>query len=315
MGCPIHNIIGIRSRHTRSAIGSKLRPVIDYHDEQLEYCDASQATESFWDTKAERSNGITHLAVGEDDPWASRCIDRAQRPIVRRAIKSIADALGQGEKRVLDLGCGVGRWIRDLTERFAHYEGVDISNAMLEIAREKHPQHRFSKLENMTVDIEDEFFDFVLSIAVLHHNSYDNQSKMLAEVNRVIRPGGELLMFEAIGQSTDQSVAVFYPRSSADWIALAEQNGFEFVRKTGTAYYILADMVTRIIGSRSWLKTWLGRTCLWFDSILTPLISKVLPERFHIRSLLRFRKVVSDRTAKGIESLHSAEVVRPVYQS
>ena len=92
--------------------------MIDRENNQNESRAASQATESFWDDKAERSNGVAHLAVGVDDPWASRCIDRAQKPIVRKAIVRIAASLGSGEKRVLDLGCGVGRGIRDLTPHF-----------------------------------------------------------------------------------------------------------------------------------------------------------------------------------------------------
>ena len=259
-------------------------------DNRQETCKALQATESFWDKKAELSNGVTHLAVCEDDPWISRCIDRAQRPIVRKAIADIAGSLGDGERHVVDLGCGVGRWIRDLTVHFTHYDGVDISETMVKIAREKHPMHRFSIMKNLILDIEDEFVDLVMSIAVLHHNSYENQGKLLAEVSRVLRPNGELLLLESIGSPTNESVSVFYPRPSSGWIKIAEQNGFELVDKTGTAYHFLSDIMARIVGGRRWLETPFGRAWLWLDSFTTPLLSPLLPERFHVRTLLRFRK-------------------------
>jgi len=259
----------------------------------VECCDpleASLATETFWDRKAQRNNGSTGDAVGHDDPWRNRCIERAQRPIIRRAIGNSARSLGEKSKRVLDLGCGVGRWISELTTHFPNYLGVDISRPMLRIASERYPEHVFSKQENMVLNIEDGSVDFAVSIAVLHHNSYENQDKLLAELHRVLRPGGELLLFESNGRPTKNNISIFYPRSPEDWVATVEQRGFKLIEKCGTAYYFISAILSRIIGSEKWLKTPLGRGSLWLDSFVTPVISPFLPQRFHERLLMRFTK-------------------------
>ena len=253
--------------------------------------DASKATEDFWDKKANSSNSDDDRAVGEDDPWVNRCIERAQRSILPPAIRATAEALQRSPTRVLDLGCGVGRWTSELSTHFSQYCGVDISESMLHIARRKYPEHQFSKLNNMILDFDDGAFDFVISIAVLHHNSYDNQLKLLAEAHRVLQPRGELLLLESVGRPVSEKAAIFYPRPSDEWIAAVEKHGFKLVQKSGTAYYLICDILSWVLGSRRWQRSPFGRACLWVDSMTTPLISPRLPERFHVRALMRFQKI------------------------
>ena len=74
--------------------------------------------------------------------------------------------------RVLDFGCGNGRLLELLgdTEKFEYY-GVDVSDRLIEFARQKYPKGIFSKINPIQTSLafEKEFFNSIYSIAVFHH--------------------------------------------------------------------------------------------------------------------------------------------------
>ena len=252
---------------------------------------AALATEAHWDRKAEDSQDDDLQPVMVEDPWVNRCIERAQQPIVRDAITSVVNALGAQAESVLDLGCGIGRWIPILAPNFRHYHGVEISESMLQIARRRFPDRHFSKLQKMVLPADDQSVDFALSIAVLHHNSYVNQNALLRELHRILRPGGELLILESNHPRTESGISVFYPRPSEDWVDTIEEHGFLLLKKTGTTYHFLTDIVSRLLRSDKWLRSPPGRASLWLDSYVTPAIAQYLPERLQTRLAMRFRRI------------------------
>ena len=76
------------------------------------------------------------------------------------------------EKRVLDLGCGYG-WhcIYAMENGAASVVGIDISNKMLEVARQKTPfpevEYRNYAIED--IDFAEESFDVILSSLAFHY--------------------------------------------------------------------------------------------------------------------------------------------------
>ncbi len=256
--------------------------------------DAVAATEAYWDRKAEHGVYDPERAVGDANPLINRCIDRAQRPLIQQAIRTAANQLGPQRRAVLDFGCGVGRWVPTLAEFFPEYHGIDISSSMVRLASERHPGHRFSKLDGMLLPLDDQSVDFITCIAVLHHNAYACQETLLQELHRVLRPNGEMLLFESIGERTDRNPAVFYSRPPEDWVRLIEGQGFRLLRSRGTAYHALSAVTSKLLGSSAWMDSRFGRGVLWFDGLLTPVVSPVLPRRFHVRQLMSFRKAIDD---------------------
>lgn len=97
--------------------------------------------------------------------------------------------------RVLDLGCGNGRLVRQLPFDPSTYKGVDISEELIAIARKENPDHDFQKIDTEGVlPLSDASFDVVVSIAVLHHLTPRMAHQMLTEARRVLRPGGVLIV-------------------------------------------------------------------------------------------------------------------------
>lgn len=100
--------------------------------------------------------------------------------------------LWQG-KRVLEVGCGIGSDAEEFVKHGADYVGIDISDASLEVAKQ-----RFEVLEldgefhnrNAGDDISDlGKFDLVYSYGVIHH--FPDIEKTINNISKVVKPGGE----------------------------------------------------------------------------------------------------------------------------
>ena len=100
--------------------------------------------------------------------------------------------LSSGDK-VIDLGCGNGRFYPSFKNKNVDYLGVDVSNKLIEIAKKNYPEAKF---EVSTIDhIMDKSFDKVYSIAVLHHiPSRELRFKFLKEIKRTLRDNGYLIL-------------------------------------------------------------------------------------------------------------------------
>lgn len=90
-------------------------------------------------------------------------VDRVAVELLRRYPVSSKD--------VLDLGCGIGRYIDFLSPR--NYFGVDHSEGMLAEGRRRHPTKAFiqSSVEEFVPEV---WYDLTLLIAVINHSEYPN---------------------------------------------------------------------------------------------------------------------------------------------
>lgn len=97
----------------------------------------------------------------------------------------------------LDFGCGVGRLTQALAAYFPECWGVDISPAMISLAKEFSrdlPQCRFLVNENDRLEtLQDDYFGFIYSSIVLQHIAAKYSRRYIAELVRVLKPGGTLI--------------------------------------------------------------------------------------------------------------------------
>lgn len=97
--------------------------------------------------------------------------------------------------RALEIGCGPGRLMRPMSRHFAEIHGVDVSDEMIRLAREKladipHAHVHATDGARLT-QFPDAWFDFVYSYAVFQHiPAREVVLEYMREVHRVLKPGG-----------------------------------------------------------------------------------------------------------------------------
>lgn len=99
--------------------------------------------------------------------------------------------------RVLDIGCGPGAGVRRAADAGAEATGVDPSPAMVRIASRRGRRHAtaaFSVGHAAELPMADDSVDVAWTISAFHH--WPDQAAGLAEVHRVLVPGGRLLVAE-----------------------------------------------------------------------------------------------------------------------
>jgi len=99
----------------------------------------------------------------------------------------------------LDLGCGVGDISAAIHRRCRTVTGADISDGMISTARETHNQDGldFQTFDGVALDCRDGQFDFAVAVHLLHHLVTDELiTKTLAELRRVTKPGGVILLVD-----------------------------------------------------------------------------------------------------------------------
>jgi SAM-dependent methyltransferase len=118
---------------------------------------------------------------------------------------------------VLEVGTGVGRWASSFDLTKTRFVGIDVREDLVRAARANFPEGRFDQLSSdLLFPYEDESFDLVFSVTVMHHNSVSAKRTLLSEMWRVARPGGRLLFLENFVFTKAEKPAI-YPMSVTEF--------------------------------------------------------------------------------------------------
>jgi SAM-dependent methyltransferase len=153
-------------------------------DRQLEY----------WDTEGTRKAFAHPLNLQRVAQWLSR------------------------ESRILDFGCGYGRSLGELfSAGYPNLIGFDFSPAMIEAARTRFPEITFQMLQSSTIPLPDSSVGGALLFSVLTCvPTDDGQRAILAELHRVLRPGGLLYISDLWLQQDERNLSR-YTRNEAKY--------------------------------------------------------------------------------------------------
>ncbi|HTP23036.1 MAG TPA: class I SAM-dependent methyltransferase [Solirubrobacteraceae bacterium] len=137
------------------------------------------------------TQAVQGSALVQGELWGTRARDYAdfQEPqmsaLFEDAIRRTGVDLGS---TVLDVGCGPGGFCRLAVEAGATVTGIDASQALVEISRERVPSGRFDVGDMQFLPYEDDSFEVVTGFNSFQYAA--DRVAALREARRVARPGG-----------------------------------------------------------------------------------------------------------------------------
>lgn len=194
---------------------------------------------AYWEERARQfaahGTGLAAVCSYGMPEFYNRVIDLGQRLALAPWLH-----LEPGAK-VLDVGCGIGRWSRILAARGAQVTGIDLSPTMIGQARTRAAQDgvadrcRFLVQDTAALDVGEKF-DLVLGVTVLQHildagSLHSALQRMAAHLS----PGGRMVLLEAapsqIAARCDTSV--FRARERSVYLQLFAESGLRVHALTG----------------------------------------------------------------------------------
>ncbi|TIN22890.1 class I SAM-dependent methyltransferase [Mesorhizobium sp.] len=167
---------------------------------------------------------------------ASRyAVDTAKRSMAA-AIDRFSALLRPGAS-VVDIGCGAGRDLKAFRQRGFNVVGLDVSAELASIAAE------YSGCPVVIADMREmpfasASFDAAWAAASLLHVFHGHIPAALAEIGRVLKPGGHFFssVKQGEGQRREADGRLFTYFAPAEWIAVQERSGFSITESTGTGH-------------------------------------------------------------------------------
>ena len=156
----------------------------------------------------------------------------AGKPFDREVLDRFAERV-RGRGPVCDLGCGPAQIARYLRDHGVEAFGVDLSEGMLAQARRLNPDLRFVQTSMLALGLRSEKLGGVAAFYSIIHIPRAEVVKALAEVRRVLRPGGLVLLGfhlgsgdshheEMLGQPVSLDLALFTTDEMCGYLQAAD---------------------------------------------------------------------------------------------
>ena len=188
------------------------------------------------------------MAQAEDRHWWYRS--------ARALLDDLLTARLPANGTYLDIGAGTGAtgaWLADHGTLVA----ADFEPVALELHRERHPASRTVAADAQRLPFADASFDLVMEVTMLCHRSIVDPAVVVAEMARVARPGGLVLLWEPgvrrLARAHDRETHSARRFARADLVALVERCGLELDRATGAFSFLVppAALKTLVEGEAS----------------------------------------------------------------
>lgn len=135
--------------------------------------------------------------------------------------------------RLLDVGCGIGALHPLLSGLFASIHGADVSCESIERAKLENPGNRYVAYDGKLLPFADNRFDMALSVCVMHHVPVMHWTGFMAELTRVVSPGGMVCLIEHNPLNPGTRVSVARCPFDEDAVLLGTRTMRGYMRRAG----------------------------------------------------------------------------------
>lgn len=205
-------IMTIRRLHNSGMVMSRLHDAQPDEDMSRTFSEAydpnaphinRRSVIDFFTKRAQKAEllGNTRAVIYQDaNPELAERRDAVEKKLIAPKLQL------SGHERVLDIGCGTGRWTDILGRDSSWYHGIDISDELVAIAHNQYATDADKKFTTLPVDElslhhlnESKPFDRVFCIGVLMYLNDDELQNALHGIVNVTAPDGLFLLREPIG--------------------------------------------------------------------------------------------------------------------
>ncbi|MBA3301465.1 MAG: class I SAM-dependent methyltransferase, partial [Thermoleophilaceae bacterium] len=183
----------------------------------------------YWSERLESRFDLSGTGHQDYSPAYNEWLYKAKHRALDRALKGV---ILPGD-RVLDIGSGTGWVVENLLRRGAAVTGCDIAPVSVERLSDRFPDTTFHQCQIGAEPLpgEDGSYDIVTAMDVIYHVTDDQAFEAgLAEIARVLGPGGHLVATDRLGEENHDDADHVRFRSRRTWDAAAGQLGLERVR-------------------------------------------------------------------------------------
>ena len=145
----------------------------------------NNSTKEFWENRANNINNLQTVLLGSDKTGIEQNTrNEHEKLIVESVVKQIQNP------KILDIGCGIGRWAENLINQFDSYTGVDFSEGFIDYASKKFSDNENIKFYNNSIlnldkEILDSNFNFIICTGVLMYVNDTNLSKFFKTLKKM----------------------------------------------------------------------------------------------------------------------------------
>lgn len=162
----------------------------------------------------------------------------AAKPLDRALLAAVAELVqAAGGGPVADIGCGPGRVTAYLASLGLNAFGIDLSPAMVAVARRSYPHLRFDEGSMTALNLTDGVLGGIVAWYSIIHTPLKLLPVVFAEFHRVLAPGGHLLLAFQVGDERVRLHQAYDHTVSLDAYRLPPDRVAELLTQAGLVVY------------------------------------------------------------------------------
>ncbi|MBU2406903.1 MAG: class I SAM-dependent methyltransferase, partial [Nanoarchaeota archaeon] len=136
-------------------------------------------------------------------------------------------------KKVLDVGCGMGRDVEYFMEEKLDVIGIDLSKKMIDEAKTRVKKGKFKVMDFTKMSFKEKTFDGIWSMAAFFHIPRDHMVEVLKEMSRVLKKDGVIYIAVKEGEGEKEVIKSKYKDEPRVFVLYQQVELETFLKETG----------------------------------------------------------------------------------